>query len=99
MTGFGGLTDVKMGPPVYISYRHLACQLSKLGKCIPVNLTSEIHNQIIAVPIVMTYLYVAQKNESMDSVSGNIKIGALIYYTLKFHLGAQSGQASTTSVH
>lgn len=88
-----------MSPPFYVSFKHFARQPGKRGEGVPVYLTSEMRYQIIAAAIVMTHLYAALNNESVESVSGNNDLVAFIDYTLKFHLGAQSGQASTASVH
>ena len=84
--------------PYYISYERLSQEAGALNGN-PFNLTSEMRNQILAVPPFMTYLYAGLKNKTPKEMAGDEKLVSLIEYTLKYHMGAESGQANMATIH
>ena len=56
-------------------------------------------SQILVVPAIMTFLYSGLKMQTPKSMKDDEVLFNLIDYTLKFHMGAESGQASMASIH
>ena len=92
-------SEVTMSPPFYLSYERIAQESGAISKNAPYNLTSEMRNQILAAPPIITYLYSALKNKTAKEMSGNTKRFVLVEYTLRFHFGAAPGQANLVIIH
>ena len=89
---------VTMKAPYYLSCERVSQEPSALNRK-PFNLTSEMRNQILAVPPIMTYVYSGLRNNTPKAVAGDERLVRLIEYTLRFHMGAESGQASIAMIH
>ena len=87
-----------MKAPYYLSYERSSQESGALNGN-PFNLTSEMRNQILAVPPFMTYLYAGLKNKTPKEMAGDEKLVSLIEYTLKYHMGAESGQDNMATIH
>ena len=87
-----------MSPTFYLSYKRLASEPGSLNSK-SYNLTSEMRNQLLIVPAVMTLLYAGLKMNTPKSLEHDEKLASLIEYTLRFHMGAESGQANMAVMH
>ena len=85
-------TTVK--PPFNVSYKTMVAEMGE-GK----NITGEIRNQYLACPVFMTYLWAGLRGIPYNRAAGDPELVGLIHYTMRFHLGPDSGQANMSSMH
>ncbi len=81
-------------PPFNVSYKRMATEMGE-GK----NITGEIRNQYLACPVFMTYLWAGLRGIPHNRAAGDPELVDLIHYTMRFHLGPDSGQANMSSMH
>ena len=62
-------------------------------------LTGEMRNEIILLPIVMLHLYAGWKNLTPREACGKDELIRLTHYTLRYHFGAETGQANLQQLH
>ena len=85
-------------PPYYVDYSRMATESGSLsGKMYSV--TGEMRNEIILLPIVMLHLYAGSKNLTPGGVSNDQTLKDLTDYTLRYHFGAETGQANLYQLH
>lgn len=94
--GTSGEND-RLTPPYYLDFQRMARQPGTLEE--GYNVSGEIMNEFILCPIFMLYLYAGRKNITPREAVGNHKLVKLIEYTMRFHLGAESGHSNLTKIH
>ena len=89
--------DGRLTPPYYLDFERIARQPGTLDG--GYNVSGEIANEFILCPIFMLYLYADRKNITPREAAGKEKLVKLIDYTMRFHLGAETGHTNLTKIH
>ena len=93
-----GSTEEKLSPPYYLDFERIANQPGAAeGK--KYNTSGEIMNEYILCPPFMLYIFAGMKNITPRQAVGQKELVTLIEYTMRFHLGAQTGYSSMTKIH
>ena len=85
-------------PPFYVDYSRMANESGSLANktyCV----TGEMRNEIILLPIFLLHLYAGSKNLTPREAVGKAELVNLTDYALRYHCGAETGQANLHNLH
>ena len=90
--------EEKLSPPYYLDFKRIANQPGEAKKQ-KYNTSGEIMNEFILCPPIMLYIYAGMKNITPRQAVGEKELVKLIEYTMRFHLGAETGHTNMTKIH
>jgi len=85
-------------PPFYVDYSRMANESGSLANktyCV----TGEMQNKMILLPIFLLHLYAGSKNLKPREAVGKAELVNLTDYALRYHCGAETGQANLHNLH
>ena len=85
-------------PPFYVDYYRMANESGSLANkmyCV----TGEMRNEIILLPIFLLHLYAGSKKLTPREAVGKAELVNLTDYALRYHCGAETGQANLHNLH